>query len=104
MEFGGGWGGGVLVEYKYECYACMEVVCLLCVCIRACNKQSVHAWWSLGGLEHFGDVLLRQRRLPPALSLGVFLLPPLEVLEGEEHREFVDWGFISGKGIKKKNN
>merc|ERR1719369_638663 len=28
-----------------------------------CNKQCVHAWWRLGGLEHFADVLLRQRGL-----------------------------------------
>lgn len=52
--------------------------------MRTCNEQSVHAWGRLGGLEHFGDVLLRQRGLSSALPLGVLLLPPLEVLRGRE--------------------
>lgn len=51
--------------------------------VLTCDEQCVHAWWRLGGLEHFGDVLLRQRGLPSALPLGVLLLPPLEVLVGE---------------------
>lgn len=55
--------------------------------MRTCNEQCVHAWWRLRGLEHFADVLLRQRRLPSALSLGVLLLPPLEVLEGGTRRK-----------------
>lgn len=45
------------------------------------NKKCVHARRGLWGLEHFGYVLFRQRRLPSALSLDVLLLPPLEVLE-----------------------
>lgn len=57
------------------------------MCLHTCNKQCVHAWWRLGGLEHFVDVLFRQRGLPSALPLGVLLLPPLEVLEGEKRRE-----------------
>lgn len=52
----------------------------MCECVRTGNKQCVHAWWRLGGLEHFGDILLGQRRLPSALPLGVLLLPPLDVL------------------------
>lgn len=51
--------------------------------VLTCDEQCVHAWWRLGGLEHFGDVLLRQRGLPSALPLGVLLLPPLEVLVGD---------------------
>lgn len=71
-----------------ECCPCVEVVCLcVWVCVRTCNKQRVHAWRRLGGLEHFSDVLLRQRRLPSALPLGVLLLPPLKVLEGERGRK-----------------
>lgn len=89
----------------------MSAVCV-CMCVRTCNKQCVHAWWRLGGLEHFGDVLLRQRRLPSALSLGVLLLPPLEVLErGTQRkrggiREGGSWGGGRGKERKKpeRNN
>lgn len=78
MEFGAREGCCLCIDvlYVYVC-TCMCV----CACVRTCNKQCVHARWRLGGLEHFGDVLFRQRRLPSALSLGVLLLPPLEVLE-----------------------
>lgn len=55
------------------------------VCVT-CDKQRVHAWGRLGGLEHFGDVLFRQRGLSSALPLGVLLLTPLEVLKGETQR------------------
>lgn len=48
--------------------------------LRTCNEQRVHARRRLGGLEHFGNVLLGQRGLASALPLGVLLLPPLEVL------------------------
>lgn len=78
---------------EFEARGGDDECCALCVCmcVRACmhtcNKQCVHAWWRLGGLEHFGDVLLRQRGLPSALPLGILLLPPLEVLVGESERE-----------------
>ena len=74
---------------------------LWCMCggwVRTCNKQSVHAWWRLGGLEHFGDVLLRQRGLSSALPLGVLLLPPLEVLGGGREREREKEGEGGGGG------
>ena len=94
MEFGGGGEGGG-GGGDDECCLCVEVV-------RTCNKQCVHAWWRLGGLEHFGDVLLRQRGLPSGLSLDVLLLPPLDVLEGgEEHRKR---GGISGGGHRRQEN
>lgn len=73
-------GGGSLHSGDYERRVCV------CVCVCTVNKQCVHAWWRLGGLEHFGDILLRQRGLPSALPLGVLLLPPLEVLLGDSER------------------
>lgn len=56
--------------------------------VPTCNKQRVHAWRRLGGLEHFADVLFGKWGLPSALPLGVLLLPPLEVLlEGSQREE-----------------
>lgn len=73
-------------EARMTSAVCVQMMCLY-VCVRTCNKQCVHAWWRLGGLEHFGDVLLRQRGLPSALPLDILLLPPLEVLVGDRERE-----------------
>ena len=95
-------GGGILCGRDDECCQCVEVVFLsVCMYVRTCNKQCVHAWWRLGGLEHFANVLLRQRGLSSALSLGVLLLPPLEVLKGTR-REKGGWHQWRGAGEKNK--
>lgn len=92
-----------LQNWARVCVGMTSAVCVwrLCACVgvRTRNKQRLHAWWRLGGLEHFGDVLLRQRRLPSALSLGVLLLPPLQVLEGGRNT-----GGIRGEGREKTRN
>lgn len=70
--------------------------------VPTCNKQRVHAWRRLGGLEHFADVLFRKRGLPSALPLGVLLLPPLEVLlEGREKKAALETGGVEGAQRRK---
>lgn len=64
---------------------------------RTCNEQRIHAWWSLGRLEQFGDVLFRQRGLSSALTLGVLLLPPLDVLRAATTVTLVGVGVDAGK-------
>lgn len=78
----------------------MTSVCV-CVCehICTCSEQRFHARWRLRGLEHFADVLLGQRGLASALSLGVLLLPPLEVLGRDKQGQTGE----NRKGLGRRN-